>query len=136
MKVLLVDDHEPTLRLQSAIMERAGWETRGASGVDGALAMAAEWQPDLILLDLSMPGRDGLEVLIALRLCHLCHVIAVSGLGRRRLWPVVQELGGSEYFEKGTDPQELIRLVENVMDTEVPPRRYMEDLQRRTLELV
>src|SRR5262249_61329546 len=65
--VLVVDD-EPTIgEVVPAYLERAGYETRVAADGHAALAAVAERSPDLIVLDLMLPGLDGLEVMRRVR---------------------------------------------------------------------
>src|ERR671916_3221353 len=65
--VLVVDD-EPTIReVVSRYLERAGYETRVAGDGPSALQAVAERPPDLIVLDLMLPGIDGLEVMRRVR---------------------------------------------------------------------
>ncbi len=65
--ILVVDDHEQNLELIQASLQLAGLETAGAEDGRVGLAMAAEYRPDLIVLDVMMPGLDGFEVLHRLR---------------------------------------------------------------------
>ena len=65
---MLVVDDEPTItEVVSRYLERAGYETRTAADGPGALAAAAAQRPDLVVLDLMLPGIDGLEVMRRLR---------------------------------------------------------------------
>jgi len=65
--VLVIDDDATTRRILEGVLRKAGLEVVTASGADEGLARAFEAPPSLILLDLVMPGRDGFEVLRALR---------------------------------------------------------------------
>jgi hypothetical protein len=66
-RILIVDDNLTNRRILSVSLAKAGYETREA--VDGveAIDVAVAWQPDLILLDVDMPGKDGFEVCAALK---------------------------------------------------------------------
>ena len=66
-KILVVDDMQANLRLLCDRLQRAGYQVRGAADGTEALAVAVAWQPDLILLDVLMPGIDGFEVCRRLR---------------------------------------------------------------------
>lgn len=65
--VLVVDDEPDVRTTVSEALESAGWRTRAASSGMAALEMASAEAPDLILLDLHMPGMDGFEVITKLR---------------------------------------------------------------------
>jgi DNA-binding response OmpR family regulator len=67
-KILIVDDHSDIRRLIRMSLEFEAYDVREAATGEAALALAGEWQPDLVLLDVMMPGRiDGLEVCRCLR---------------------------------------------------------------------
>jgi len=66
-KILVVDDEEDVRTFLITVFEDAGAEVVSASDGDEAIAMAREHQPDLISLDLSMPGKDGVEAFVELR---------------------------------------------------------------------
>ncbi len=66
-KILVVDDEEDVRTFLITVFEDAGAEVVSASDGDEAIAMAVEHQPDLISLDLSMPGKDGVEAFVELR---------------------------------------------------------------------
>jgi len=66
-KILVVDDEEDVRTFLTTVFEDAGAEVVTASDGDEAVAMASEHQPDLISLDLSMPGKDGVETFVELR---------------------------------------------------------------------
>ena len=66
-KILVVDDEEDVRMFLTTVFEDAGAEVVTATDGDEAIAMAAEHKPDLISLDLSMPGKDGVEAFVELR---------------------------------------------------------------------
>ena len=66
-KILVVDDEEDVRTFLTTVFEDAGAEVITATDGDEALAMAIEHQPDFISLDLSMPGKDGVEAFVELR---------------------------------------------------------------------
>ena len=66
-RILVVDDVAANLRLICDRLVRAGYQASGAADGPQALALAASWQPDLVLLDVVMPGMDGYAVCRALR---------------------------------------------------------------------
>lgn len=61
-KILIVDDEKSLVQLCQIILEAAGYEVRGAYNGRQALNMITEEVPDLVLLDVMMPGMDGIEV--------------------------------------------------------------------------
>jgi CheY-like chemotaxis protein len=65
--ILLVEDHPLTLALTQDILENAGFDVLAASDAEECLALLAEYSPDLVLLDLHLPGKDGFQLIRELR---------------------------------------------------------------------
>lgn len=57
----MIEDNEGNLELMRVVLEMAGHEIRGAQSADEGLAMVQDWLPDLVLMDMHMPGMDGFE---------------------------------------------------------------------------
>lgn len=80
---LIIDDEPDTTTYLSALLSDHGWRVRSANRASDGLAMLAEERPDVLLLDLMMPDRGGLSVLVAVRkdpaLAGL-RVVLVSGI--------------------------------------------------------
>src|SRR5262249_4114704 len=66
-RILVVDDEPTIAEIVARYLERAHYETKIAADGHAALAHASAWHPDLIVLDLMLPGLDGLEVMRVLR---------------------------------------------------------------------
>jgi len=60
--ILIVDDNESNLRLMQAILDAEGYPVKSAMDAEEALALLQTWQPALILMDIQLPGIDGLEL--------------------------------------------------------------------------
>src|ERR1700750_2546076 len=69
-RVLVVDDDLTIAEVVGDYLRDAGLETRHAADGQSALTLAEEWPPDLVVLDLMLPGIDGLEVCKRLRAAH------------------------------------------------------------------
>ena len=69
-RILVVDDEERNRKLLVAMLEAEGYAVVQAAGGEQALEMARQNEPDLILLDIMMPGMDGFEVVQALKEFH------------------------------------------------------------------
>jgi two-component system response regulator ResD len=117
--ILVVDD-EPTIgEVVSRYLERAGYRTRLA--LDGVAAMAAVEQhaPDLIVLDLMLPGIDGLEVMRRVRERarerHHTAIILLTARGEESDRVVGLRLGADDYVVKPFSPAELVARVDAVL---------------------
>lgn len=62
MSILIVDDNPVNLKLARIVLTEAGYEVRTATDAEDALALLATWIPAVILMDLQLPGIDGLEL--------------------------------------------------------------------------
>src|SRR3954451_7503146 len=104
--VLVVDD-EPTIgEVVSRYLKRAGYETRVAADGLEALDAVAERAPDLIVLDLMLPGLDGLEVMRRL-LDRAGAIILLTAKGDEQARVIGLRLGADDYVGKPFSPAEL-----------------------------
>jgi len=110
-KVLVVDD-EPQIRvLLKATLGRAGYAVAEASNAREALNAKAIDKPDLILLDLGLPDRDGLELVDALRGEPRSALIVVSARDQTEQKVAALDLGADDYVTKPFDTEELLARV-------------------------
>src|SRR3954451_10770804 len=120
--VLVVDD-EPTIgEVVSKYLERAGYETRLAADGYEALEAVAERRPDLIVLDLMLPGLDGLEVMRRVR-DRSTAIILLTAKGEESDRVIGLRLGADDYVVKPFSPAELVARVDAVLrrvDTVAP----------------
>lgn len=114
-KILVVDDDQLMRRSVSVGLQSAGYETATASSGEEALAKARAQQPALVLLDIGLPGIDGLETLRALHKSISAPVIFVTAR-RRELDEIVGlELGADDYVTKPFDMDVLLARVKAVL---------------------
>ena len=115
---MLVVDDEPTIaEVVARYLERAGYRTRiAADGVE-AIAAAAEQRPDLVVLDLMLPGLDGLEVMRRLREQDRDRiaVILLTAKGEESDRVIGLRLGADDYVVKPFSPAELVARVDAVL---------------------
>jgi len=79
-RVLVVDDEHLTADTLGIIFHKKGFDTRVSYTVEDALNSAVEWCPDLILCDITMPGRDGLELMVEVARRELkCSILVLTG---------------------------------------------------------
>jgi DNA-binding NarL/FixJ family response regulator len=119
ISVLIVDDH-PVVRqgLRSLLGVQDGIDVAGEAG-DGeaALALAAELAPDVILLDLKLPGADGLRVLAGLRERGITSRVLVLTSGTEPASAALAvRSGAAGFLYKDVDPDALVRAIRSVHD--------------------
>jgi two-component system, OmpR family, response regulator ResD len=113
--ILVVDD-EPTITdVVSRYLERAGYSTRVAGDGPDALRIAGESRPDLVVLDLMLPGMDGLEVMRRLREHERVSVILLTAKGEHTDRIIGLRLGADDYVVKPFSPAELVARVDAVL---------------------
>jgi two-component system alkaline phosphatase synthesis response regulator PhoP len=116
--ILIVEDH-PTMReAMRLVLEHEGFVIREAADGPSALRMAREQPPDLMFLDLNIPGASGADVLRELKAepgTAQVRVIIVTATGEEGR-DYVLSLGADEYFTKPFSPTALLRTVERVLD--------------------
>jgi DNA-binding NarL/FixJ family response regulator len=108
---VLVDDAENFRALVRIILRRDGrFEVVGEAG-DGkeGIEVVRARQPDLVLLDLTMPVMDGVEALPRMReAAPASKVVVLSGVERARMEETTRGLGAAGFIEKGGRPEELV----------------------------
>jgi two-component system, OmpR family, response regulator len=114
-RVLIVDD-DPGIRTVLRIaLERAGFAVDEAADGTAALARAAAVPPDLIVLDVSMPGPDGIEVCRTLRRSSAVPVLFLSSRDEEIDRILGLEIGGDDYVTKPFSPRELVARIRAVL---------------------
>src|SRR3970040_1373078 len=121
--ILIVEDH-PTMReAMRLILEHEGFEIREAPDGAAALAMVRDHPPDLMFLDLNIPGASGGDVLTEVKSdpsTRDVRVIIVTATGEEGR-EFVLSLGADEYFTKPFSPLALLRTVERVLHSPEAP---------------
>ena len=110
-KILVVDDEQVNLKLLAAVFEPQGYEVMTASSGEAALGIVANCPPDLILLDVMMPGINGFEVLNRLRLnpaTQLTPVVLVTSLKDTSDRVKGIDAGCDDFISKPFDRNELL----------------------------
>lgn len=113
--VLVVDDELKITRLVRDYLQQAGFNVVEASDGPAALTTARAHQPDLIVLDLGLPGLDGLDVIRSLRSSSNVPVIIVTARSDESDRIVGLELGADDYVVKPFSPKELVARVRAVL---------------------
>jgi len=115
--VLIVDDELTLARNLGAYLERHGFEVRLASSGEDGLRQAAQYRPDIVLLDHNLPGISGLEVLQRLHAADAqTPVVMMTGFGGVELAVEAMKLGAADYLTKPVSLAELKLLVERLLE--------------------
>ena len=111
-RVLVVDDEPVLAGLVATYLGRAGHETRTVGDGRSAVAIAREWQPDVIILDLGLPGLDGVEVCRQVRTFSDCYVLMLTARDDEVDMLIGLSVGADDYLTKPFSARELVARVQ------------------------
>jgi DNA-binding response OmpR family regulator len=115
-KILLVDDEQAITANLAPFLERAGFAVTVAADGQEALRQVGDFGPDLIVLDILMPGMDGREALRRLRQAgDWTPVILLTQVGESTERAMALEEGADDYLNKPFDPHELVARIRAVL---------------------
>ena len=113
-RILLVDDNQDALQPTAALLALWGHDARVAADGASALRLARAWRPQLVLLDIGLPGMDGFQLAAALRqepALASCRIIAMSALYRATDDACLAAAGIDQLLRKPLDPAFLRSLL-------------------------
>ena len=118
--ILIIEDEKLIIVSTQMVLEAAGFHVESATNGEVGIAKARELKPDLVLLDIMMPGIDGWETLTRLKRdseTASVPVIIFTAREHARGHQKSAEMGAANYFRKPCQPDELIELIEKHLDT-------------------
>ena len=107
-KILVIDDEQSILKLVSAYLRPEGYEVYTASDGTSGLKAARAYKPDLVVLDIMLPGIDGIELLSQLRRESDVYVIMLTAKAEETDKIVGLSIGADDYVTKPFSPRELV----------------------------
>ncbi len=113
--ILVVDDETQIVKLARDYLERAGFRVLNTGDGAAALTIARHDRPDLIVLDLTLPGMDGLDVCRTLRRESDVPIIMLTARVEETDRLIGLELGADDYITKPFSPRELVARVRTVL---------------------
>ncbi|MEW6186439.1 MAG: response regulator transcription factor [Thermodesulfobacteriota bacterium] len=113
--VLIVDDDEKLQKLLREYLENNGFRVLGLPDGFKVLETLRKHSPDLVILDIMLPGKDGLEILKEIRRDFNLPVIMLTAKGEDTDRIVGLELGGDDYLAKPFNPRELLARIKAVL---------------------
>ncbi|MDD2902320.1 MAG: sigma-54 dependent transcriptional regulator [Syntrophales bacterium] len=115
--LLVVDDEPRILQMVSGILQDEGFEVATAADGETALKLVAEEPPDLVLLDIALPGKDGLEVLQELKArSPALPVVMISAYGSVENAVKATRLGAYDFIEKPPNADNILLTVRNALE--------------------
>ena len=107
-KILVVDDEQSILNLVEAYLRPEGYEVQTATDGESALRKARAFKPDIIVLDIMLPVKDGIEVLTTLRRESNVFVIMLTAKTEETDRVIGLSVGADDYITKPFSPRELV----------------------------
>ena len=114
-RILVVEDEMQIARTLRDYLEVAGFEVTAVGDGEAALASVRGHRPDLVVLDLGLPGMDGLDVARELRRASTTPIVMLTARGEETDRIVGLELGADDYLVKPFSPKELVARVRAVL---------------------
>lgn len=128
-RVLLVDDSPTIVALLRKLLRQNGYDTLEAGDAETGIALARSAQPDIIFLDIVLPGMNGFAALRALRrdpLTKAIPIIMISGNAAATEQFYVQRIGADDFMKKPFARAEVFSRIETLLDGACVPRRAAE----------
>ncbi|HEX7825508.1 MAG TPA: response regulator transcription factor [Mycobacterium sp.] len=115
LRALVVDDEAPLADVIASYLKRESFEVHLAHDGHSALALAREVDPDIVILDIGLPGVDGIEVCRQLRVFSDAYVIMLTARDTEVDTIVGLSVGADDYVTKPFSPRELVARVRTVL---------------------
>jgi OmpR family response regulator RpaB len=142
--ILLIDDDEKLGDLLGAFFDRFDLDLKVANDPETGLGMLTAEDPDLVILDVMLPGQDGFEVCRTIRKTSTVPIIMLTARGEVTDRIVGLEIGADDYIPKPFEPRELVARIQNVLRRSAASKPLGQqlayeglsvDLERRSAEL-
>lgn len=125
-KILIVDDEEKIRKILTRLLEDEDYRVKPVENGSRAIVAATTFQPDLILMDQNMPGKNGIETMIAIKEKYpAITVIIITAFGEVSLAVDAIKKGAYDYLEKPFDNDKLLMLIKRAIEH----KRLTEELQ-------
>ncbi len=130
-RALVVDDEPPLVRLVTRYLERDGFEVASAADGERAVELARDHRPDVIVLDLMLPGINGIKACRRIRLFSDAYIIMLTARAKEINKLLGLSIGADDYLTKPFSPRELVARIRAMLrrpraaaPDAVPPRRF------------
>ena len=114
-KILIVEDEENIIRFVKALLEANGYQVLSAKSVESGLVAFSSHLPDLVILDLGLPGCDGTEFLARIRTSYVTPVIVLSARSEESDKVKALDMGANDYITKPFGSAEFLARVRSIL---------------------
>jgi CheY-like chemotaxis protein len=116
-RILIVDDHEDTREILRVLLEHHGYEVIQAESGEAAIRQLGELNPDLVILDISLPGMDGCETLERMRHAGHQHPVFLFSEQYDLFQDRIKQCRPDAFFPKSKGPLELVSSIARKLGT-------------------
>ena len=118
-KVFLLDDDELIVSVLSKALKKEGYELHAETTTDGVVNKIKSWDPDIVLLDITMPGRDGINILKHIKSTDLgAQIVMLTADDTAETAVRAMKLGAADYLTKPFNIDEVKIVINNVLEKE------------------
>lgn len=128
-KILVVDDEPQIIKVLKAYLEKAGYQVLTASDGNAALTVFDKEKPDFLILDLNLPGMDGLDVCREIRRDSNIPILMLTARVEEADKLIGLELGADDYVVKPFSPREIVARVKTIFRRSSDKTEKMETIQ-------
>jgi two-component system, NtrC family, nitrogen regulation response regulator NtrX len=115
-RILIIDDEQGIRTALGQLLEYEGYDVQSVADAPAGIAAYAEWKPELVFMDVKLPGMDGLEGLRRLRAAHPdASVVMISGHGTIQTAVEATQAGAYDFLEKPLDTDRVLVTVRNAL---------------------
>lgn len=115
LTALVIDDEPSLVRVVAAYLEQDGFAVASAADGETGLALARKSEPDVVILDLGLPGMDGIEVCRQLRTFSQCYVMMLTARADEVDMLIGLAVGADDYLTKPFSPRALVARVRTLL---------------------
>jgi DNA-binding response OmpR family regulator len=134
-RIILIDDEIDLISAFAEHLNDRGFDAAVATGAYAYDGLASAGRPDLVVLDLAMPGENGRDLLMRIRAAGDMPVIVMSGSAELIDRVLCLELGADDVVRKPIDPRELTARIQGLLDRRSGARRELVRFERATVDL-
>lgn len=128
-KILVVDDEPQIIKVLKAYLEKAGYQVLTASDGNAALTVFDKEKPDFLILDLNLPGMDGLDVCREIRRDSNIPILMLTARVEEADKLIGLELGADDYVVKPFSPREIVARVKTIFRRSSDKSEKIETIQ-------
>lgn len=134
-KILVVDDETNIVELEKLYLRREGYQVESAGNAADGLALSTSFSPDLIILDIMLPDRDGLEVCKQIRTNSNVPILMLSARREDIDRIVGLELGADDYMTKPFNPHEMVSRVKAILRRSRPGQAEAQSIKLNDMSI-